>query len=140
MWNKGDWVVIVNGTFEKSKGLKDVSFSIAQILEEGLDDLLVQPQIKASWGSKRAVFVPKSRCKYIPIDIPDVYEEKRRPHLGDLVYYYHRDYNGQINTSVSHVWELRSELSEEPSALITVDTKQRWVSVRELLVLDTKDS
>ena len=79
MWNKGDWVVIVNGTFEKSKGLKDVSFSIAKILEEGMDDLLVQLIEKSSWAPKRALFVPKTRCQYIPIDMPDIYEEKRKP-------------------------------------------------------------
>ena len=139
MWNKGDWVVIVNGTFEKSKGLKDVSFSIAQILEEGMDDLLVQPQNKSNWGTKRAIFVPKSRCKYIPIDMPDIYEEKRKPRLGDLVYYYYRDYNGKIQSSVSHVWELRHELGDQPSAMITLDEKHRWVSIDNLLVLDTKE-
>ena len=139
MWNKGDWVVIVNGTFERSKGLKDVSFSIAQILEEGMDDLLVQPQNKAGWGSKRAIFVPKSRCKYIPIDMPDIYEEKRKPQLGDLVYYYYRDYNGKIQTAVSHVWELRHELTESPSAMISYEDKHRWVSIDNLLVLDGKD-
>lgn len=139
MWKKGDWVVIVNGTFEKSKGLKDVSFSIAQILEEGMDDLLVQPQKKANWGPTRVIFVPKTRCKYIPIDMPDIYEEKRKPHLGDLVYYYHKDYNGKINSSVSHVLELRHELGDQPSAMITLDEKHKWVSVDDLLVLDTKE-
>ena len=140
MWNKGDWVVVVGGTFDKTEALKDVSFTIGQILEEGMDDLLIQPQAKASWNSKRAIFVPKSRCKYIPIAMPSVYESTRRPNIGDLVYYYYRDYSGKVNSCVSHVWELRHELSEDPSALITFDTKQQWVSVRELLVLDTKDS
>ena len=136
MWKKKDWVVIINGTFERSKGLKDVSFSIGQILEEGMDDLLVQPQNKSGWGSKRPVFVPKSRCKYIPIDMPDVYESKRQPLLGDLVYYYYVDYNGKTQTSVSHVLELKHGLSEPPQALIVVEDKHRWVSVENLLVLD----
>ena len=87
MWKKNDWVVVVSGTFDKSKDFKDVSFSICQILEEGLDDLLVQPQNSGPW-SKRAFFVPKTRCKYIPIDLPDVYEDVRKPKIGDLVYYY----------------------------------------------------
>lgn len=136
MWKKGDWVVIINGTFEKSGGLKDVSFSIAQILEEGMDDLLVQPQNKAGWGTRRPVFVPKTRCKYIPIEMPDVYESKRQPQLGDLVYYYYIDYNGKKNTAVSHVLELKHGLSEPPQALIVTQDKQRWVSVENLLVLD----
>ena len=139
MWKKGDWVVIVNGTFDKSKGLKDVSFSIAKILEEGMDDLLVQVESKSGWGTRPTIFVPKTRCKYIPIDMPDVYEEKRKPQLGDLVYYYQKDYNGKIKSSISHVWELRHELSESPSALIMLEDKQRWVSVDNLLVLDTKE-
>jgi len=139
MWNKGDWVVVISGTFDKSKDLKDVSFSIAQILEEGMDDLLVQPQSKSSWSKDRAVFVPKTRCKYIPIDMPDVYEEKRKPQIGDLVYYYFRDYNGKIQSCVSHVWELRHELSEPPSAMITIDEKNIWVCIDNLLVLDVKE-
>lgn len=138
MWNKGDWVVVIGGTFDKSQALKDVSFTIAQIIESGMDDLLVQPQSKASWNSKRAIFVPKSRCKYIPIDMPAVYETTRKPQIGDLVYYYYRDYSGNVHTCVSHVWELRHELSEDPSAMITFEGKHRWVSTRELLVLDTK--
>ena len=50
----------------------------------------------SAWG-KRAFFVPKSRCKYIPIDLPDIYETVRRPRIGDLVYYYYTEYTGKVN-------------------------------------------
>lgn len=135
MWKKGDWVVVIGGTFDRSNDLKDVSFTIAQILEEGLDDLLVQPQNRA-YGTKRAVFVPKSRCKYIPVDMPSVYETTRKPQVGDLVYYYYRNYSGTVASSVSHVLELRHGFDEAPSAMITHDNKHRWVSIDYLLVLD----
>lgn len=134
MWNKGDWVVVISGTFGKSKDLKDVSFSICQIIEEGLDDLLVQPQKKSHWG-RGVFFVPKTRCKYIPIDIPDIYEEVRKPRIGDLVYYYYTSYSGKLETTVSHVLELRHGTNESPEAMVTFDNKHRWVSVQNLLVL-----
>ena len=135
MWNKGDWVVVISGTFDKSKDFKDVSFLICQILEEGVDDLLVRPQQKSHY-SKRAFFVPKSRCKYIPIDLPDVYESVRRPRIGDLVYYYRHNYAGKLAKAISTVWELRHGAGESPEALITLNEKNSWVSVEDLLVLN----
>ena len=138
MWNKGDWVVVISGTFDKSKDLKDVSFSICKILQEGLDDLLVQPQSRSHWGRK-SFFIPKSRCKYIPIDLPDVYEEVRRPRIGDLVYYYRHNYSGKLEEAISHVWELKHGEGESPYALITVKDQNVWVSIDNLLVLDIKD-
>ena len=136
MWKKGDWVVVIGGTFDKSNSLKDVSFTVAKILEEGLDDLLVHPHNKSAWGTKRAIFVPKSRCKYIPVDMPSVYETIRKPQIGDLVYYYYRNYSGVVTTSVSHVLELRHGFDEPPSAMITHEGKHKWVSIDNLLVLD----
>ena len=44
MWNKGDWVVVIGGTFDRSGDLKKVQFTIASVVEEGLDDLLVLPK------------------------------------------------------------------------------------------------
>lgn len=134
MWNKGDWVVVISGTFNKSKDLKDVSFSICEILQEGIDDLLVRPQQKAHW-EKKPFFVPKSRCQYIPIDLPDVYEDVRKPRVGDLVLYYRHNYGGKLEQSVSHVWELRHGTDHPPEALITVNEKSSWVSIGNLLVL-----
>ena len=136
MWKKGDWVVVVSGTFGK-EDLKDVSFRIAQIVEEGLDDLLVVPK-QQSWGVKKSYFVPKSMCRYIPIDIPDVYTRKRDPQVGDLVLYYYHSYSGQVEKAVSHVWELRGSVGSRPDALITIDKDNKWVSVENLLVLNTK--
>ena len=138
MWKKGDWVVVISGTFGKSKDFLNVSFLICKILEEGLDDLLVQPQQKSHWG-KKAFFVPKSRCKYIPVDLPDVYESVRRPRIGDLVYYYRHNYAGKLEKSISHVWELRHSTGEAPEALITVGEKNSWVSVEDLLVLSVNN-
>lgn len=134
MWTKGDWVVVVNGTFDKSKDFKDVSFAICQILEEGLDDLLVQPQKSGHWG-KRAFFVPKTRCKYIPIDMPDIYDDVRKPRIGDLVYYYRIEYTGNVQSTVGHVLELRHGSGEAPEAMIIHNDDQKWVSVQNLLVL-----
>ena len=138
MWNKGDWVVVISGTFDKSKDFKDVSFSICRILEEGLDDLLVQPQQKSHW-EKKSFFVPKSRCKYIPIDLPDIYEDVRKPRIGDLVFYYRHSYSGKVEQTVSHVWELRHGAGECPDALITINEKNQWVSIENLLVLSVNN-
>ena len=49
-------MVVIGGTFSKSGDLKKVSFTIASVVEEGLDDLLVLP--KESYTSK-CIFVPK---------------------------------------------------------------------------------
>ena len=139
MWKKNDWVVVISGTFCKSKDFKDVSFSICQIIEEGLDDLLVRPkQSGLGWG-KRPFFVPKTRCQYIPIDLPDIYETVRRPHIGDLVYYYYTEYSGKVQSTVSHVWELRHGTSDSPEAMITLNNKNTWVSIENLLVLDVNN-
>lgn len=139
MWNKGDWVVVISGTFDESKDFKDVSFSICQIIETGVDDLLVRPQKSSHWN-RRVFFVPKSRCKYIPIDLPDIYEEVRKPRIGDLVYYYRHDYSGKLYSCVSHVLELRHGTDESPEAMITFDNKHTWVSIETLLVLDVNKS
>jgi len=138
MWNKEDWVVVISGTFDKSKDFKDVSFSICQIIEEGVDDLLVRPQSKSGW-TKKAFFIPKSRCQYIPIELPNIYEEVRRPRIGDLVYYYRHDYTGKLLSCVSHVWELKHGTVELPEALITFDGGNIWVSIADLLVLDVNN-
>ena len=139
MWKKDDWVVVISGTFDKSKDFKNVSFSICQIIEEGLDDLLVKPQNKGVGWGKRAFFVPQTRCKYIPVDLPDVYETVRRPRIGDLVYYYYVEYTGKVQATVSHVWELKHGTSEMPEAMITLNGKNTWVSVENLLVLDVNN-
>ena len=139
MWTKGDWVVVISGTFDKSKDFKDVSFSICEILEEGVDDLLVRPQQKIGW-EKKSFFVPKSRCQYIPIDLPDVYEDIRKPRVGDLVLYYKHNYAGKLDQSVSHVWELRHGIGHSPEAMISIDGKNTWVSIDNLLVLDVNNN
>jgi len=139
MWKKNDWVVVISGTFDESIDFKNVSFSICQIIEEGLDDLLVRPQRNSSSWGKRPFFVPKSRCKYIPVDLPDVYETIRKPRIGDLVYYYYVEYSGKVKTTVSNVWELRHGTAEAPEAMITIDEKSTWVSVENLLVLSVNN-
>jgi len=137
MWNKGDWVVVIGGTFTKSSSLKNVSFTIAKIIEEGLDDLLVVP--KESYQT-RAIFVPKKACQKIPVDKIAVFDEIRKPKCGDLVYYYEKNYNRKTVTSVSHVWELRSDPGVGLFALITIEEKQIWVPVQQLLVLDVNNT
>jgi hypothetical protein len=136
MWNKGDWVVVISGTFGKSKDCKDVSFSICEILQEGVSDLLVRPQQKTGW-EKKSFFIPKSRCQYIPINLPDIYEDVRKPRVGDLVYYYKHNYAGKLEQAISHVWELRNNAGESPDALITINEKNQWVSVDNILVLES---
>ena len=89
MWNKGEWVVVIGGTFDRDGIIKDVSFTIARIVEIGLDDLLVKPKDQYS----RMKFVPKKTCRRIPVNNVKVYDEIRRPECGDLVYYYHKDWN-----------------------------------------------
>ena len=139
MWNKGDWVVVISGTYGKSGDFKDVSFSICKILEEGLDDLLVRPNQKSYGWGKRPFFVPKTRCQYIPIKLPDVYEAVRKPQIGDLVYYYYIEYTGKVKSTVSHVWELRHGTTDAPEAMISLDEKNTWVSIENLLVLDVNN-
>tara|TARA_B100000131_G_C18013847_1_gene571671 strand:- start:399 stop:818 length:420 start_codon:yes stop_codon:yes gene_type:complete len=137
MWNKGDWVVVIGGTFSKSGDLKKVSFTIASVVEEGLDDLLVLP--KEAYTS-RCIFVPKKSCQKIPVQKVEVYEETRKPQHGDLVFYYEKNWNKKEVKAVSHVWELRNDPGSGVCALITVEDKQIWVPVENLLVLDVNNT
>ena len=136
MWNKGDWVVVIGGTFDRSGDLKKVQFTIASIVEEGLDDLLVLP--KEAYAS-RCIFVPKKSCQKIPIQNIEVYQETRKPRHGDLVFYYEKNWNKNVVSAVSHVWELRSDAGSGVCALITVEDKQIWVPAQQLLVLDVNN-
>ena len=136
MWQKGEWVVVVGGVFGKNGELKEPSFTIASILEIGLDDLLVDPKERHS----RPKFVPQKSCQRIPVDSVEVYKETRKPYVGDLVYYYRKDWNRALVTSVSHVLELRREIDREVYALINVGDKQIWVPTENLLVLDVNNA
>ena len=136
MWEKGDWVVVVGGTFDKEGKMREVSFIIASVMEIGIDDLLVNP--KEHYG--RPKFVPKVMCQKIPIDKIKPYDSTRKPKCGDLVYYYHKDYNRKLITSVSHVLELRNEPGVGVSALILVGDKDIYVPVENLLVLDVHNN
>ena len=137
MWKKGEWVVVIGGTFDKSGKMKKVSFTIASIVEEGLDDLLVLP--KEAYVS-RPIFVPKKTCAKIPVEKVEVYSEIRKPQIGDLVYYYEKNWNKKEIKGVSHVWELRNDPGSGVCALITVEDKQIWVPISNLLVLDVNNS
>ena len=136
MWNKGEWVVVVSGTFSRDGGIKDVSFTIASIVEVGLDDLLVKPKDHYS----RMKFVSKKTCRRIPVSDIKVYDGLRKPQCGDLVYYYHKDWNKKEVSSVSHVLELRKDAGNGVSALIHVDDKQYWSPIENLLVLDVNNA
>jgi len=137
MWSKGDWVVVVGGTFNKSGKIQDVSFQVASIVEIGLDDLLVKPKDSYDASLK---FVPKKTCRKIPVDNIQVYEGLRKPQCGDLVYFYEKNWNKKETIAVSHVWELRNDPGRGVSALITIADKQDWVSIKNLLVLDVNNT
>lgn len=135
MWNKGEWVVVIGGTFDRDGAIKDVCFTIASIVEVGLDDLLVKPKDQYS----RMKFVSKRACRRIPVSDVNVYDGLRKPQCGDLVYYYYKDWNKKEVTSVSHVLELRKEIGAGVSALIHVGDKQFWSPIENLLVLDVNN-
>ena len=136
MWNKGEWVVVIGGTFNKEGAIKDVSFTIAKIIEVGLDDLLVKPKDHYA----RLKFVSKRTCRRIPVSDVKVYDGLRKPQCGDLVYYYHKDWNKKEVTAVSHVIELRKDTGQSVSALILVENEQVWASIEDLLVLDVNNA
>ena len=136
MWNKGEWVVVIGGTFNRDGVIKDISFTIARIVEIGLDDLLVKPKEQYS----RMKFVPKKTCRRIPVNNVKVYDEIRKPECGDLVYYYHKDWNKREVTSVSHVLELRKDPGSGVCALIQIEDKQIWAPIENLLVLDVNNA
>lgn len=136
MWNKNEWVVVIGGTFNRDGAIKDVSFTIASIVEVGLDDLLVKPKDRYS----RLRFVSKRACRRIPVSDVKVYDSLRKPQCGDLVYYYHKDWNKKEVTAVSHVLELRKDTGHSVSALILVENEQVWASIEDLLVLDVNNA
>ena len=136
MYEKGEWIVAIGGTFDREGNIKEVSFTIASILEIGIDDLLIQPK----GHYERPKFVPKKTCQRIPIDKIKVYDTIRKPQCGDLVYYYRKDWNKRLVTSVSHVLELRKDAGVGVCALILIGDKQVWVPIENLLVLDVHNS
>tara|TARA_B110000495_G_C22474139_1_gene293622 strand:+ start:65 stop:493 length:429 start_codon:yes stop_codon:yes gene_type:complete len=140
MWNKGDWVIVIDRSFGKQMIVKDVIFKIAQITEIGVDDLFVQPKKKDSSWIENPFFVPKSMCQQIPIQTIDVYETTRKPKVGDLVFYYFKNYTGEVTQVVSHVLEIKSRSGKYPEALITVSEELSWVNVDNLLVLSVNNS
>ena len=141
MWNKGDWVIIIDASFGKKMVMKDIVFRVAQIAEIGLDDLFVKPKKSTSaWALGNPYFVPKSMCQRIPVQAINVYETTRKPNVGDLVFYYFKDYTGKETQSVSHVLEIKSRAGQFPEALITVDEKHTWATVDNLLVLSVNNS
>lgn len=132
MWQKGEWVVVIGGIFSRSEIVKEPTFTIASILEIGFEDLLVQPKDRHS----RPKLVSKKTCQRIPVHEVKVYEKTRKPQVGDLVYYYKKDWNGNEESAVSHVVELRRSYGSDIDALIDKEEKQVWVSINHLLVLD----
>lgn len=136
MWQKGEWVVVIGGVFSRSEIVKEPTFTIASILEIGLEDLLVQPKNKHS----RPKFVSKKTCQKIPVNEVKVYEKTRKPQVGDLVYYYKKDWNSNEESAVSHVVELRRSYGNDIDALIDMKEVQVWVSVDNLLVLDLNNT
>lgn len=140
MWNKGDWVIVINSTFGKGMVRKDISFKIAQVLEIGLDDLFVKHKQNKIWDDKRSFFVPKSMCQQIPVQSVDLYESIRKPKIGDLVLYYNMKYTGEVTQCVSHVLELRSNTGDPPEALINLKQEHTWVTSKSLLVLSVNNT
>jgi hypothetical protein len=141
MWNKGDWVIVIDRTFGKQMVMKDVIFKVAQIVEIGLDDLFVKPKkVRSVWTSDDPYFVPKSMCQQIPIQNMDVYETTRKPNVGDLVFFYSKKYTGEETQAVCHVLEIKSRSGSRPEALITVKEQHEWVNVDNLLVLSVNNS
>ena len=136
MWTKGEWVVVIGGTFDRDGTIKDISFTIAQIIQVGLDDLLVKPKDHFS----RLKFVPKKTCRRVPVNDVKVYDDLRKPQCGDLVYYYYKDWNKKQTTAVSHVLELRKDTGTGVCALIVIEDKQVWVPIENLLVLDVNNA
>jgi hypothetical protein len=140
MWNKGDWIIVIDRSFGKRMVMKDVIFKVAQIIEIGLDDLFVKPKTnKSIWSSDDPYFVPKSMCQQIPVQSMDAYETTRKPNVGDLVFYYSKKYNGEVTQTVSHVLEIKSKSGRNPEALITVSEAHAWVNVENLLVLSVNN-
>ena len=135
MWQKDEWVVVIGGTFDQKGKMKEPSFTIASILEIGIDDLLVDPKDRHS----RPKFVPKKSCQRIPVGSIEIYEKTREPQIGDLVYYYRKDWSGTVIAAVSHVLELRRDLGNDVDALINLEDKQTWVSIQNILVLDVNN-
>jgi hypothetical protein len=141
MWNKGDWIIVIDRSFGKQMVMKDVIFKVAQIVEIGLDDLFVKPKaIRSVWTSDDPYFVPKSMCQQIPIQTLDVYETTRKPNVGDLVFYYSKKYTGEETQAISHVLELKTMSGRMPEALITVSEAHAWVNIENLLVLSVNNS
>ena len=70
---------------------------------------------------------------------PEISTKGRKPRVGDLVYYYRKDWNNNTVFAVSHVLELRRDIGQEVYGLINVEDKQKWVPINNLLVLDVNN-
>ena len=140
MYKKGEWVVVFGGIADIDKKIKNVSFTIAKVLEEGVDDLFVETISNSSFYTPERLFVAKKACRKIPVSDVDISTDRRKPLPGDLVYYYHKDYTGKVVEFASIALEVKYDPGRSTMVLVDHSGKPSWYSSDYILVLDVNNT
>ena len=133
MYEINDWVVIVGCVINDLGRRSSVNFTVAKIIEVGIDDLIVKPNRSFSC---LPLFVSKNSCRKIPVDDIDVTNDLRKPQIGDLVLYYHAKWSGETERTVGYVLEMKYDPGRPREALVLTDGENKWLEYNKLLVLE----
>ena len=137
MFAKNDLVVVVGSTKTKTKKTK-VLIEIAEVIEVGAHELIVQPMANSSWR-RRAYRISKQSCSKIPTSNMKTHIRRIAPKLGDLVMYYNTDYSGDITRKVGILIEHTDYPGKEPGGVILCDGETQEYPMTSLMILDPED-
>tara|TARA_B100001250_G_scaffold328380_1_gene292851 strand:- start:297 stop:716 length:420 start_codon:yes stop_codon:yes gene_type:complete len=133
MYEKNDWIIIVGCTINENKDRKKPQFTVAKVLFVGQDDLIVKPERSFS---NSALFVSKKSCRKIPVQDIDVTNILRGATIGDLVLFYHEKWNGEVESALGYLLEIKYNPGSCTEGLLLTDGEQKWYDFNKLLVLD----
>lgn len=136
MYEVNDWVIIVGCVINNVGYRSSVNFTVAQVVEVGVDDLIVKPNRSFS---NLPLFVSKNACRKIPVNDVDVTNVLRKPKIGDLVLYYHAKWSGETERIVGYVLEFKFDPGRAQEALVLSDGENKWLEYNKLLVLEVPE-
>ena len=132
MFSKGDIVAVCGAVITDTKIKK--SLKLATVLEVGLYDLIVEG---ASGYFKDHFCVSKARCTKIELTWSEA--ESPRPSIGDLVMYYEKKYDGNIEKEIGHLYEIEHPPGKDSIATISHGKEMKTLPMKNLIILEKRD-
>tara|TARA_B100000700_G_C14421229_1_gene568225 strand:+ start:75 stop:488 length:414 start_codon:yes stop_codon:yes gene_type:complete len=137
MWEKNQYVIIVDYIFVSNNRIKNKEFRIGKILQVGKDDLVVIPHNKHGY-KKNPVIIPKTACIKIDESNLDYTKLTKSPKIGDLVFCFVTKYLSDLETFVGHVYEIKVAPGHNKKYLIKSGKEEKWFSSENIMVLEDK--